>query len=449
MKKRVAVPFLIVGGLAALLFVFLAPPVAAQDSPIAFTGARVLPISAPPIDEGVVVIHRGKITAVGGPSTRIPRGAETIDATGKLIMPGLVDTHSHVGGPSGGDRSAPIHAETRALDAIDVRSDGFWRARAGGLTTLNVMPGSGLLMSGQTVHLKLRKNARTVEDWLFCENPITDICGSMKMANGTNSIGNTPPAPGTRGKSAALVRQKYVKAQEYREKLVEDLPSSKPPPRSLEMEALVEILDGKRIVQFHSHRHNDIMTLLRLGEEFGFEPVIQHGSEAWKVADEIAAAGVAVSLTFIDAFGGKEEALGWNLASGAILEEAGVDVSFNTDDGVTDSRFLWRGAAISVRYGMSREKALEGLTLAPARQLGLDDRVGSLEEGKDADLVVLSGDPLSVYTKVLETWVEGERVFDRANPEHLEYALGGYNVYRGRGAHVHLEQEWNLGGGRR
>ncbi len=436
-------------GLATLpLWVSLVVPAFAQEAPVAFTGAHVIPIASPPIENGVVVVHRGRIVAVGGAETAIPDGAEIRDLSGKVLMPGLVDTHSHIGGPSGGDSSSAIHPETRALDSIDVRSDGFWRARAGGLTTVNVMPGSGLLMSGQTVHLKLRKNPRTVRDWLYCVDPVKDVCGSMKMANGTNSI-RDGSSPGTRGKSAALVRAQYIKAVEYREKLNEDLPGSKPPPRDIQMEALVEVMDGKRRVQFHSHRHNDIMTLLRLGREFGFTPVIQHGSEAWKVADEIAAAGVSVSITFIDSFGGKEEALGWTMESGAILERAGVDVSFNTDDGITDSRFLFRAAAMSVRYGMSREKALEGLTLTGARQLGLADRVGSLEDGKDADLVILSGDPLSVYTRVEETWVEGEQVFDRSDPEHLRYALGGYGVYRAGGDLHHVEAGWSLEEGRR
>ncbi len=419
--------------LALALGVLSASVLTAQEGTVVFRGAQLFTIAAPPIDDGVVVVQDGKVIAAGGPQTRVPRGATVIDVSGKVVMPGLVDTHSHIGGPSGGDASSPIHPETRALDAVDVRSDGFWRAKAGGLTTLNVMPGSGHLMSGQTVYLKLRKDPSSIADWLFCDDPITEVCGAMKMANGTNSI-RQPPAPGTRGKSAALVRQKYIQAQEYKEKLEDDRAGATPPPRNLPMEALIEVMDGDRIVQFHSHRHNDISTLLRLGKEFGFKPVIQHGSEAWKVADEIAAAGVSVSLTFIDAFGGKEEALGWTMESGSLLEKAGVDVSFNTDDGITDSRFLSRAAAMSVRYGMTREGALAGLTLVPARQLGLDHRVGSLEAGKDADLIVLSGDPLSVYTKVEQVWVEGHQVYDRSDPEHLKYATGGYRVYD-NGAH--------------
>ena len=344
-------------------------------------------------------------------------------------MPGIVDSHSHVGSASGGDRSSPLHPDVRALDSIDIASDSFWRARAGGITTVNVMPGSGHLMSGQTVYLKLRDGGRTVEDWLFCDNPLIDVCGGMKMANGTNSMSG-PPFPETRARSAALVRGLYHEAVAYLEREGAGTDRDQPDPRDLRMEALAEVLSGERIVQHHTHRHNDIATVLRLREEFGFRVVIQHGTESWKLAEEIAEAGVPVSITFIDSPGGKEETLDWSMEIGAILERAGVDVAFNTDDFITDSRLLLRGAAIAVRNGMSRAGALEALTLAPARMLGLEDRVGSLEAGKDADFVVLSGDPLSVYTTVEQTWVEGRMIFDRSNPEHRRYAVGGHDVYR-------------------
>ncbi|MXX75596.1 MAG: amidohydrolase family protein [Holophagales bacterium] len=428
MRKR-SVPFLF--ALPALL---AALPAAAQDEPHVFRGARLLPIAAEPIDDGVLIVQDGRITEVGGPDTRTPRGAVEHDVSGKVLMPGLVDTHSHIGSVSGGDRSSPLHPDVRNLDSIDIASDSIWRARAGGITTVNMMSGSGHLMSGQTVYVKLRDGARTIEDWLFCDDPLTGICGGLKMANGTNSIGQ-PPFPGTRAKSAALVRNLYHEAVEYRDRMAaaeadeDEENGGEPARRDLRMEALVEVLDGRRIVQHHTHRHNDIATVLRLKEEFGFRVVAQHGTESWKVAEELAAADVPVSITWIDTPGGKEETMGWNMEMGAILERAGVDVSFNTDDSVTDSRLLARGAAIAVRYGMSREKAIEGLTLAPARALGLEDRVGSLEVGKDADFVILSGDPLSVYTKVEQTWVEGTMIYDRANPDHRKYAVGGYKVY--------------------
>ena len=404
-------------------------PAAGQDEPHVFRGAYLLPISGPPIESGAVIVQGGSIVAVGGADLPAPPGAVEHDLAGRVLMPGIVDSHSHVGSVSGGDRSSPLHPDVRALDSIDVASDSFWRARAGGITTVNVMPGSGHLMSGQTVHLKLRAGGRTIEDWLLCDDPLTDVCGGMKMANGTNSL-REPPFPGTRARSAALVRGLYHEAQAYVERQASRADDDPPAVRDLRMEALAEVLAGERIVQHHTHRHNDIATVLRLREEFGFRVVIQHGTEAWKLADELAAAGVPVSITSIDAPGGKEETLGWTLEAGAILERAGVDVAFNTDDFITDSRLLLRAAALAVRHGMSRAKALEALTLAPARMLGLAHRVGSLEAGKDADFVVLSGDPFSVYATVEQTWVEGRLIFDRSNPDHRRYAVGGHDVYR-------------------
>jgi len=415
--------------LAAMAFALsLSAPASAQ--PTAFRGAEIIPISGPAIANGVLVIDDGRIVAVGSESdVSIPGDAQTIDVSGKVIMPGLVDTHSHVGRVEGGDRSAPLHPGVRTLDAIDVRHSSVNRARAGGITTANIMSGSGHLLSGQTTYVKLRDGG-TLEELLICENPLTDVCGGMKMANGTNSISSNAPFPGTRAKSAALVRQLFLDAQAYRQEIADaDDDENEMPDRDLAKEALVEVLEGRRIVQFHTHRHDDILTVLRLKDEFGFRVVLHHVSEGWKVADEIAAAGVPCSIIVIDSPGGKEEAVDLRYDTGAVLEHAGVDVAYHTDDYITDSRLFLRSAAFGVRAGMSREKALEAVTLAGARMLGLQDRVGSLEVGKDADFVILSGDPLSIYTKVDQTWVEGRMVFDLSDPEDAAFANGGYGVY--------------------
>ncbi|MDR9415914.1 MAG: amidohydrolase family protein [Gracilimonas sp.] len=408
-----------------------------QSTPQAFTGAQIIPISGEPINNGVLVVEDGKITAVGGENTRIPRNADVHDVSGKIIMPGLVDTHSHIGEGDGGDRSSALHPDVRIMDAIDPRSDTFYKARAGGITSVNIMPGSGHLMSGQTVYLKLRE-ANTIEDMLIYLDEEKTIYGGLKMANGTNPLGGSG-FPGTRAKSAAMVRELFVKAEEYQAKIeAADGDESKMPPRDIGLETLVEVLEGKRTVHNHTHRHDDILTAIRLSEEFGYDLVLQHVSEAWKVADEIAEAGVPASIITLDSFGGKLEAAEIKNANGKYLEEAGVLVGLHTDDGITDSRLFLRSAALAVREGMSRKAALESVTIANAKMMDIEDRTGTLEKGKDADFIILSGDPFSVYTHVEQTWIEGSKVFDRSNEDHKKYATGGYEVFRGE-VHTHHE----------
>ncbi len=417
---------------------FAVNPINAQEKPTAFINARIVPIIGQPIEQGILLIQNGKITAVGDARTvRLSSDVITVDVGGKTIMPGLVDSHSHIGEGAGADGSAPIQPDVRLLDSINVRASGIQRAQAGGITTVNVMPGSGHLNSGQTLYLKLRDNANTIEDLLIFDKD-GNYAGGIKFANGTNSLrsggGNFP---GTRAKSAALIREQFTKAQDYREKTRRaGTDKSKLPPRDLAMEALVEVLDGKRVVHFHTHRHDDIMTVLRLQKEFNFKVVLQHVSEAWKVADEIAKAKVPSSIILIDSPGGKLETLDISYTNGAALEKSGALVGFHTDDYITDSRHFLRSAGLAVRAGMSREKALYGMTMANAMMLDMQTRVGSLEIGKDADFIVLSGDPLSVYTKVLQTYVEGKKVFDRSDAKDLLIATGGYGASSDREIHI-------------
>ena len=430
---------------AAMVFVSAA---AAQEKPVAFVNARVIPIVGQPIENGIVLIQNGKISAVGDArAVRLSSDVTINDAKGKVIMPGLIDSHSHIGEGSGGDGSGPIQPDVRLLDGLNPRSSSLQRAQAGGITTVNVMPGSGHLDSGQTLYIKLRDNAVTVDDLLIYDKD-GKYMGGIKFANGTNSIrAGGGSFPGTRAKSAALVRDQFIKAQEYREKVLKAGPdASKMPARDLGMEALVEVLDRKRTVHFHTHRHDDIMTALRLQKEFGFKLVLQHVSEAWKVADEIAKAKVPASIIFIDSPGGKLETADISMTNGAALEKAGVLTGFHTDDGITDSRWLLRSGGLAVRAGMSRDKALYALTMANAIILDVQDRVGSLEQGKDADLIILSGDPLSVYTHVLETWVEGKKVFDRSDPKDLLTAVGGKGATDERQMHIDCF-DGDIGGG--
>ncbi|MGB3710313.1 MAG: amidohydrolase family protein [Erythrobacter sp.] len=412
-----------------------APQLTAQDRPVAFTGATIMPMVGERIDNGTVVIKDGRIVAIGA-NVAIPSDAQVRDASGQVIMPGIVDTHSHIGQVQGADRSAPIQPEVRAMDSINPRDHSLDKARAGGVTFANVMPGSGHLMSGQTFYMKLRDGDVIEDVAMFGEDG--EMLGGMKMANGTNPMGWVTGGPGTRAKSAALVRQTFIEAQPYCAKDEDEREE-----RDLAKDALCEVLSGERLVHHHTHRADDIMTVLRLQREFGFDLLIQHGMEAGDLAEQLAAANVPVSHILVDAPGGKVEAQNSRITSAADLERAGVLLSLHSDDPIVDSRMMLRQAALAVRGGMTREGALRALTINGARQVGLADRIGSLEVGKDADLIILDGDPLSIYSKVLETWVEGDLVFDRSDPEEAKFATGGYGTASdGRAAaHHHLDRE--------
>ncbi|MDP4537710.1 amidohydrolase family protein [Alkalimonas collagenimarina] len=408
--------------LGSLAYGALAASAVAEQRPIAFVGATLIPIEGEPVEQGTLLVAGGKILALGR-DVAIPANADVRQVDGKVIMPGLVDTHSHIGQVAGADRSAPIQADVRALDSINVRHAGIIKARAGGITTVNVMPGSGHLLSGQTLYMKLREG-NSVED-LAIRNAAGGMMGGIKMANGTNPL-RASPFPGTRGKAAALMRTQLIAAQEYCKKLASD----DKPSRNLGNEALCEALAGERLVHHHTHRHDDVLTVLRIAEEFGLRVVLHHVSEAGLVADEIAAAGVPASIIHIDSPGGKLEVMNLEPDNGRLLAEAGVLLAYHTDDPITDSRLFLRSAGMGMRFGLDRDTALASLTINGAKMLDLDERVGSLVAGKDADFVILDGDPLSVYTRVLETWIDGTQVFNLDDPEHAIYATGGYGAGR-------------------
>ncbi len=402
-------------------------PLCAIAQPVAYIGGRIIPVAGAEIADGVLIVDGGKIRAIGArAAVTIPANAKRVDAVGKVIMPGLVDSHSHVGGPAGADGSGPIQPEVRVLDSINVRAASIQKAQSGGVTVANVMPGSGHLNSGQTLYLKLRDGG-SIDD-LLIKLPDGRNAGGMKMANGSNPR-RASPFPGTRGKAAAMMREQLIKAQEYRDKVkAAGTDATKLPPRDLRSEALVEVLEQKRTVHFHTHRNDDILTVLRLAKEFNFKVVLQHASDAWAVADEIAKAKVWTSLIVLDSPGGKIEAKDVTPENAMVLDKAGAPFGFHTDDGVTESRLFLRSAALAVRAGCPRDKAIYALTMAGAKMLELDERIGSLEVGKDADFIVLSGDPFSVYTKVLQTYVDGVNVFDRSNEKDKLYQTGGYGA---------------------
>ncbi|MDB5312375.1 MAG: amidohydrolase [Gemmataceae bacterium] len=395
-----------------------------------------------PIAGGLLVVRGGKVAAVAtaDDAVQLPPGARRVDLKGAVVIPGLVDTHSHIGvypRPSvaahsdGNEMSGPVQPGVRAMDSIMTDDPGIRMALAGGVTTANIMPGSGNVIGGQTLYVKLR--GRTVEEMRVTGRlpDGAEVLGGLKMANGENPKGygrNKGQAPFTRMKVAALQRQEFVKAREYQTKWKQFRADGKgaAPDRDVTLDPLVEVLEGKRTVHFHCHRADDLMTAVRIAEEFGFELVLQHATEGYRVADVLARKKIPVSLTLIDSPGGKAETIGLLEENAAVLDRAGVAVTINTDDSITESRFLLRTGAIAVRGGMSEAAALRAITSTAAKLLHLDHRLGALEKGKDADFVVLSGKPFSTYTQVLETYIEGRKVFDRSAKSDWAYQAGGF-----------------------
>lgn len=419
-------------------------PARAQDKPIAFLGAEIHPVHGPVIENGILLIHKGKIVSVQSaakdPKLTFSEDTMSRDARGMVIIPGLVDTHSHIGiysRPSvpahgdGNESSGPVQPGLRALDAIFPDDPGIRMAVAGGITTANIMPGSGNVIGGQTLYVKLRGN--TIEEMRIVDAP---VLGGLKMANGENPKGygrRTPAqAPITRMKVAALQREQFVKARDYQRqwaayrKKKDAGQEASPPDTDLAMDSLVEVLERKRTVHFHCHRADDLLTALRIAKEFDFEIVLQHATEGYRIADELARRKIPASLTLVDSPGGKMETAALLEETAAILEKAGVNLAINTDDYITESRFFLRTGSLAVRGGMSEAGALKALTLNPATMMHLEKRIGSLEVGKDADFVILSGKPFSVYTQVLETYIDGRKVFDRNYDKDWPYQTGGY-----------------------
>ena len=380
----------------------------------------MIPVDGPEILDGTLVIQDGVIKAIGPrDKVKVPGDAQVINAEGRFIMPGLVDTHSHIGGFRAADSSGPIQPGARIMDGLNVFDAGYRRAVAGGLTTLNVMPGSGHLSSGQTIYLKMRRTGPgtsvfTPEDLAYTVDDGKGgrrVLGGLKMANGTNSQ-RSAPFPGTRAKIRRPGARKVHPGPRNTRPRSKRLTAtqSKLPPRDLDLEILVEVMAGQRVVHHHTHRADDIMTVLRLKEEFGFQVVLHHLSEGWKVADQIAAAGVGCEHHHrwtVRAASSRQ----WNCASKPGRSWPKPESWWPTIPTTGSPTAVcscgqrpWGcGAASTVRT------AMKSLTLNGAMMLGLADRVGTLTPGKDADFIVLDGDPLSVYSRVQQTWVEGSQ----------------------------------------
>jgi imidazolonepropionase-like amidohydrolase len=385
----------------------------------AIVGTRVVPITGEPIDGGTVLIDAGKITAVGGPGLAVPAGAEVVDAAGKWLLPGFIDAHVHLGvheegegwaGRDTNESTRPVTAYVRAIDAINPAEQGFRDAVGGGVLAVNVNPGSANPIGGQTAAIKCW--GRMVDDMVL------RAPSGVKSALGENPkrvYGYKHETPSTRLGTAAVIREAFVQAGNYLAMLAaaEAQPPSerKPVDRDLGLEALGRVLRREIPWRQHCHRADDIATAMRIAREFGYQLVIDHGTEAHLLADLLAAESIPVIIGPLFTSRSKVELRNRSLANPGRLTAAGVVIAITTDHPVVPIHFLIHQASLAVKEGLDRDAALRALTINPARILGIDSRLGSLEPGKDADLVIWSGDPLDVTSRAERAYQDGNEIY--------------------------------------
>lgn len=412
MKKVTA--FILLGLL--LLANFNVAVSAQSKTAVLIRNATVLTASRGTLENTDILIEKGKIARIGK-SLTAPANAQVIDATGRFVSPGIIDCHSHSMLDAINEFSFSVTSMTTVRDALNPRDITIYRALAGGVTAGNLLHGSANAIGGQNTVVKF-KWGKPVEDF-----PIADAPPGIKFALGENpkrthvqvQPGQTPRYPRTRMGVMEVIRDAFTRAREYRQSWA-DFRSKKTkiePRRDLELEPLVEILEGKRLVHAHGYRSDEHLNLLLLADEFGFKvATLQHGLEAYKIAPEIAKRGTGVSI-FVDSWSYKLEAYDSIPYNAAILWKAGVVVSINSDSDERMRRLNLDAAKVMKYGGVPEQDALQMITLNAARQLGIDKRTGSIDVGKDADLVIWSAHPFSVYTRPEMTLIEGEVYFDR------------------------------------
>jgi imidazolonepropionase-like amidohydrolase len=413
----------------------LAVPVPEAGRLVAITNATIMTASNGTIERGTIVIRDGKIAAVGQ-NVAVPAGAKVIDGTGKFVTPGIIDAHSHSAAETINEGTNTITAEVRMEDVI--RQDGIslYRQLAGGTTSLNILHGSANTIGGQNVVVKLRFGL-PVDSLLFAGAPpgIKFALGeNVRQSNRQLGPGEVGRYPRTRMGVEDVLRDAFTRAQEYRrgwqdfEKKKQATPAAQraslvPPARDLQLDALVEVLEGKRLVHCHSYRADEILMMLRVAKDFGFRvATFQHVLEGYKVADELAKAGSGAS-TFADFWGYKMEAWDAIPHNAALMAERGVLVTINSDSDER-ARRLYQEAAKAMHYGgASEQEALRMITLNAAKQLGVDKSVGSIEVGKDADIAIFNGHPFAPASRVEMTLIDGRVFFDRNTAPTLEWLI--------------------------
>ena len=398
----------------------LLAPLAAAEGTIMIRNAKILTVTKGSFD-GSILIRDGKIMEVGT-NVNAPADAKVIDAGGQYVMPGIIDCHSHIATEAVNEGTVSVSSMTGIEDTVNAEDIGIYRALAGGVTTANILHGSANAIGGKNIVIKMRWGKDAPEILLDGATPgIKFALGENPKRRGGGESGLTTRLryPATRMGVEDVIREAFTDAKAYKsnwddyktraakgERLIA-------PRRDLKLEPLVEVLEGKRFVHAHCYRADEILMLLRVADEFGFKiRTLQHVLEGYKVAKEIKEHGAGAS-TFSDWWSYKMEAYDAIPYNAALMHKKGVLVSLNSDSGEL-MRHLNQEAAKTVRYGgLTDDEALAMITINPAKQLAIDNRVGSIEVGKDADLVIYDKHPLSNYAKVQKVFIDGQMYFDR------------------------------------
>ncbi len=383
--------------------------------------ATILTVSRGALQNSDILIRNGKIAAVGQ-NLKASERARVIDATGKYVMPGIVDAHSHSMSDAINEGTLSVTSMVRIRDVLNPTAPNLYRELAGGTTTLNLLHGSANTIGGQNTVVKI-KYGRPVAEFIFPGAPpgIKFALGeNVKRASSIALPGQTRRYPATRMGQEEVLRDAFTRARNYkrawddhRAAVARNERNLIPPRRDLQLEPLVEVLEGKRLVHAHCYRADEIIMILNVAQEFGFKiKTLQHVLEGYKVAREIAAHGAGASA-FADSWAYKIEAYDAIPYNATVMTRAGVVVSINSDSDER-ARRLNIEAAKMMKYGdLTEDEALRLITINPAIQLGIQDRVGSIDVGKDADLAIWNGHPFSVYSRVERTFIDGDIFFDR------------------------------------
>jgi imidazolonepropionase-like amidohydrolase len=390
--------------------------------------AKILTMAGKNYDNGYILINEGKILEVGDDCNSIAhdsvKDAEIIDAKGKYVLPGFIDAHCHIGlwedsvgfeGDDGNEMTDPITPNLRAIDGVYYSDKAFSEARESGVTTVVTGPGSANVIGGQFAALKTY--GRRIEEMILKE-PV-----AMKVAFGENPktvYNERKQAPMTRMATAALLRDTLIRAKEYKEQLEEyykghdrDKENKDKPEYDGKLEALIKVLKKEIPLKAHAHRADDILTAIRIAKEFDLNLTIEHCTEGHLIKDILVEEGVTAIVGPMLTDRSKIELRNQSLKNPGELAKAGVKVAIMTDHPCVPVQYLVLCAAMAVREGMSSEDALKAITINAAEIVGIDDRVGSLETGKDADIIIFEGHPLELMSRVVTTIINGKVVYQR------------------------------------